>query len=273
MSTLRSQCAVTTSILLFTMGLVLPVCSQTAASPLALPDATLFTSYIADSGYQNINWVVCGSTKGSEGCYSSGRLGPFGQAGALMEGSPSRKKNTVTRNIYVVDTRSGSGGGVTLYVYQKTDTVTSSFDTAVTTLTNTIDLPLVGGSTALCSMAANSGFLFIGTDQSPLGVEVQKSDLSVTEIGGFSPPINVTSITGDPYGYVTVTFGGFTTGESGIYQYGPDGLRVDDGGGAEFMLNTVTGISTATLPTSDFSPSLRLGVRRKTVEEQDGSTK
>jgi len=53
-------------------------------------------------------------------------------------------------------------------------------------------------------MAANSKFLFIGTNHSPSAVVVQKSNLSFSEAGGFSPPINVAAITADNYGYVTV---------------------------------------------------------------------
>src|SRR5262249_26687424 len=151
----------------------------------------------------------------TEGCFGSGGLGPFGRAGALIEGNQSTQGNTVSRFIYVVDIAGGTGGnGVTLFVYKKTDTVTSSTDTITIKLTRKIPLPLTGGSTALCSMAANNGFLFIGTDQSPQAVRVQKNNLAVTTIGGFSPPINVSSITTDKYGYVTVTFGGFTNGEN-----------------------------------------------------------
>jgi len=271
MPKLRSHCALLTSISLLAIVTVVaaPAYGQAAVPPPAAPDATLYTSYFSSSGYQNFGWVVCGSTQQSSGCYSSGSLGPFGRAGALIEGNPSTQGSTVTRAIYVVDIGSGSGGnGVTLYVYKKTDTVTSSYDTAVVTLTKTVSLPLIGGSTALCSMAANTGFLFIGTDQSPQAVRVQKSNLAVTQVGGFSPPINVSSITVDKYGYVTVTFGGFTSGESGNYQFGPNGQGVGDGGGAWFMLNTGAGLSTTTLPAAGYLPASRMVVRPKTAQEQ-----
>jgi hypothetical protein len=200
-------------------------------------------------------------------------LGPFGYAGALIEGNPSTSGSTVTRAIYIVDIGSGtSGNGVTLYVYKKSDTVSASSDTITVTLLKSVSLPLVGGSTALCSMAANNGFLFIGTDQSPQGVRVQKNNLSITQIGGFSPPINVTSITTDKYGYVTVTFGGFVSGENGFYTFGPNGQGVGDGGGAWFMLSTVAGLSTTTLPSSDFMPPLPLVVKPKIQQEPSGPT-
>lgn len=173
--------------------------------------------------------------------------------------------STVTRFIYVVDSAVGGGTGVSLSVYKKTDTITSSFDTTKVTLVKTVSLPLTGGVGAVTSMAANNGFLFIGTNQSPFAYRVQKSNLAVTQVGGFSPPINVTSITSDKYGYVTVTFGGEVLNDlNGNYQFGPDGNSVGDGGGAWFMLSTDVALTTGTLPpASNFFPADRLVVRPK----------
>jgi hypothetical protein len=269
MSTLRVF--PTLSMLLLALTTAAPLQGQGSAAPSTAPDATLYTSYFSGSGYQNISWVVCGSTTSTEGCYDSGSLGPFGRAGAIIEGNPSAnlKTSTVTRYIYVVDIASGSGGNaVTLYVYKKTDSVSSSFDTTTVKLTNTVSLPLTGGSKALCSMAANQGFLFIGTDQSPDAVRVQKSNLSMAQFGGFSPPINVTAITSDKYGYVAVTFGSGTN--TGNIEFGPNGNSVGDGGGAWFMLNTVFGVSTSSLPASDYLPADRLVVRPKQAQKQSG---
>ena len=236
--------------------------SQTA--PAAL-DATLFTTYTISSGDQNVSLVVCGSTTESEGCYGSGSMGPFGKAGALIESNPTTKGSTVTRFIYVVDSAAGSSGtGVNLNVYKKTDTISSSSDTVSVTLFKTISLPLTGGSTAITSMAANTKFLFIGTDQGEQAVMVQKSNLVVTKVGIYIIGPNVTSITADQYGYVTVTQGDFTTFPNGFAVFGPTGAAEEDGGGADFMLSTTAGISTANLPPSDADPSERLGVRPKT---------
>ena len=241
---------------------------STAAHATAPIDSTLYTSYFFGSGYQNLTLVVCGSTAQSSGCYGSAYLGPFGKVGAMVEGNPSYNltTNTVTRKIYIVDIATGTGTGVTLFVYKKTDTITSSSDTVAVTLLNTLPLSLTGGATAVCSMAANTGFLFIGTDQSPQGLRVQKSNLSTILIGGFSPPINVTSITSNKYGYVTVTFGGFTSGEDGFYTFGPNGQSEGDGGGAWFMLSTDAGLSTSSLPPVSSSVNLAewLQVRPKT---------
>jgi hypothetical protein len=258
-----------TSSLAFAVSFVVLSAAAHAAAPI---DSTLYTSYFFGSGYQTMTLVVCGSTAQSEGCYGSASLGPFGKAGAMIEGNPTYNltTNTVTRAIYVVDSASGtSGTGVKLYVYKKTDTITSSFDTISVSLVKSVTLPLTGGATAKCSMAANTGYLCIGTDQSPQGVRVQKSNLSTVLVGGFSPPINVTSITSDKYGYVTVTFGGFISGEDGNYVFGPNGQSEGDGGGAWFMLSTDSGLSTSALPPVSSSVNLaeRLQVHPKVLPE------
>lgn len=238
---------------------------QTTFAQNTAPDANLYTQYFFITGYQNLDWSVCGSTQSNTGCYAFGILGPFGQVGALIEGNPSvnATTNTVTRLIYIVDVAVGGGTEVILHVYKKTDVVTSSWDTVTVTPTRSVILPLIGGPTALCSMAANNGYLFIGTDQSPQAVQVQKSTLAMTQVGDFFPPINVTSITADKYGYVNVTFGGFVGGDNGVYQVGPDGKLVGSGGGAWFMLDTLRGLSTATLPLAGTDPTVNLQVHPK----------
>jgi hypothetical protein len=255
-------------IALTALGSLVPAVGQEAAAAAAQPDATLFTTYSAGTGYQTFNYLVCGSTQETEGCYDSGSLGPFGRAGALIEGNPRTQANVVTREIYVVDIASGpSGSGVKLYVYEKTDTVTSLFDTVVVKLARSVTLPLTGGAAALCSMAANGEYVFIGTDQSPQAVAVLKRTLAITPVGGFSPPVNVSAITADQYGYVTVTFGGFLSGENGFYVFAPNGQLSEDGGGAEFSLNTIAGLSTTTLPQSDGALASRLGIKPKVIQK------
>jgi len=260
MSTIRSLSALATAILL----LAFTAYAQQTAVPAAPPDANLYTNYSFSTGYQNVNWIVCGSTQSTSGCYDFGSMGPFGKAGALIEGNQAvnTTTNTVTRLIFVVDIAAGSSGTDTiLYVYKKTDVITSTFDTVTVTLLRSVPLTLIGGSTAICSLAANNGFLFIGTDQTPFAVRVQKSNMAVTQVGGFSPPINVTSITSDKYGFVTVTFGGSFNG--GFYAFGPTGSLVEDGGGSDFMLSTTAGLTTTNLPQSGAFPAGRMLVHAK----------
>jgi hypothetical protein len=210
------------------------------AAPAAPIDATLYTRYNIDQAHSIIGWNVCGSLPGSSGCYGSGSLGPFGMVGAVMEGEPktNRTANTVTRAIYVVDYLSGPNQNeVVLYVYTKVDTITTDSDTVTVTLSQTISLPLVGGLPSQVSMAANKQFLFIGTNNSTEAVEINKRTFSVTQLGGFSP-ITVSAITADPYGYVTLSFGSFSSSDTDFTVVGPNGSAVEDGVGNGFMLNT-----------------------------------
>jgi hypothetical protein len=226
--------------LLLAFVAVIPVAAQNSSAPTA-PDSTLYTTYTIYSGSDQftVDWTVCGSTQQSEGCYASGSLGPFVAVGAMLEGNPRINGDVVTRAIYVVD--SGSANNVLLYVYKKVDTVTTESDTVTVTLIHTISLPLTGGSSARCSMAANANYLFIGTDQSAQGVEVRKSTLGVTKLPGFSPPMNVVSISADQYGYVAVTQAN-SSGESAFSLFGLSGGEEEDGGGSDFVLGTTQAV-------------------------------
>ena len=215
-------------------------------------DGTLFTTYNIDSAHTFVSFSVCGSLPGSSGCYGGGSMGPFGNVGALLEGNPKTdlSMGTVTRAIYVLDVASGANQNqVVLDVYTRVDTITTDFDTITVTLSQTISLPALRGATsALGYMAANNQFLFAGTNRSTEGVEINKRSFSVTETGGFSPPINVSAITADQYGYVTVSFGSFNGGGStGFIVFGPDGFEQEDGGGSAFTVNTVQAVLPSTL--------------------------
>ena len=210
-------------------------------------DAGLFTTYEIDQEDQNLSFVVCGSTTQSEGCYGSGSIGPLNRIGTAQEGYPYTIKNTVTRDIYLLDVEAGnSNDEVKLYIYRKTDAITSSYDQVSVALYKIVPLPqLTGGKQALSFMAGNREVLAIGTDQSQYAVLLNKCDDTLTQIGGFSPPLNVTSITADSSGYITVTQGNGVS--SGFTVIGPHGLFEEDGGGAPFMLNDTNGTNLSTL--------------------------
>ena len=213
------------------------------------PDSTLYTNYTVDTKLQNATWVVCGSTAATEGCYASGSLGPFGRIGAMLESPIVINGSTVTRQIYVIDVATGSArNGVSLFVYMKKDVVSASDDTVTVTLERTIPLPLVGGGTASALMAANSSYLYVGTKESTQAVTISKYNWAVTAVGGFTPSLPVAAITADNYGYVTVTFGAPGGQSSGFYVFGPKGGAQEDGGGAEFMLNSLNAVIPAPLP-------------------------
>jgi hypothetical protein len=219
---------------LLTCFLLLAVCISGFAATI---DSGLFTTYTTYSGKTTLSWVVCGSVGNSTGCYSSGQLGPFGQIGSIIE-SPKVYKDrqgTVTRELYVVDQAYGTAqDGVALYVYKRVDTIAGSSEFTKFTLEKTISLPLTGGSGALSFLATNTDFLVIGTSNSTVPIEVDKSTYAITSLDIISQV--PTSITADNYGYVTVT------SADAFFVVGPDGSLQEDGGGAPFMINDLLGI-------------------------------
>jgi hypothetical protein len=163
----------------------------------------------------------------------------------MIEGNPRQnlKAGTVTRYIYILDVGYGpSGNEVALYVYKKVDVISGGDDSVSAALFKTVALPLTGGTATEASMAANSNFLYIGTNQDQLAVQVKKSNFAIIQFSEVSGPYNVTSITADQYGFVTVTWGKGV----GFYVINKNGQAQDGGGGDLFMLNT----SVAILPSS-----------------------
>jgi len=218
------------------LALNIQLSAQTTGSNLA-------TEYTISASGANVTWAVCGSTQQTSGCYGSGFLGPFGKAGALLEGNPSTNltTNTATRSIYILDVASGPNrNAVKLYVYRKSDTVTSTSDSVSVVLGRTVNLPITGGASAVTYMAGNNNFLFIGTDQSPFVLKVQKGTFAITEVSGpYSG--NVSSITTDKYGHVEVMFGGGLASANHV-TFNSDGARLEGGSGGSFLLNTTQAV-------------------------------
>lgn len=264
MSRIHSCCVAVAAGLLvavatFPASAQVPVANGSSPTPLTRrPDFSgLYTTYSFGAGDTWVSLLVCGAINDSSGCYGSANLGPFGHAGALIKGKPQPPHSaTSVRDLYIVDDAAGDGTGVTLNVYHETITSNPPFATVSVTQTNTIALPLKGGTGAKTYIAADNVYLFIGTDQSPYAVQVNKYNLSFEEIGGFSPPENVSAITANDNGYVTVTFG-----NDGFYAYGPDGELEEDGGGAEYTLNSSVGLSTSNVSTSSMIARPPLKVR------------
>ena len=224
--------------LVVAVSVLLLILSGSAPLHASAIDSTLFTTYTLEGGGTYIDFLVCGSLPGTSGCYGSGMLGLFGKVGVMIEGNPisNVKAGRVTRYIYIVDVAYGSSGNeVALYIYKKVDTINGGDDTVTSSLFKTVILPLTGGNATVASMAANAKFLYVGTNQDELAVQLQKSNLAITRFGGVSGPYNVTAITADQYGFVTVTWGN----GAGFYVVNPSGQGQSDGGGAAFMLNTL----------------------------------
>jgi len=230
---------------------ILAVALLGATLPLhAAIDSTLFTNYTLNSPHTSIEWVVCGSLPGSDGCYGAGSLGPFGRVGAMIEGNPSINlaKGTVTRYIYVLDVAAGAAADlVALSIYKKVDTIVGSSDSITVTAFKTVVLPLTGGASTEASMAANNLFVYIGTNQDPSAVQLKKSNFAITQFSVISGSPTVSSITANKYGFVTVTWGS-SDGTSGFEVLDPTGRPQEDGGGAPFMMNTMQATLPAALP-------------------------
>jgi len=228
------------------------------------PDSGLYASYSFNSSWSSVSLSVCGSVPGSGGCYGGGTMGTFGHVGALIEGNPhvDTPTNTVTRLIYVVDQAAGAGTAVQLVVYKLTEAINAPFATITVSKVRTVDLPqLTGGAGVQTYLGANGKFLFVATNASTHAVKVAKVGYAATTVGGFSPAINVSSITTDHYGFVTVTFGG-VSGSDGFYTFDPNGSLQGDGGGAEVLLNTQDGLSTSrVLATTSAVPAVRYGIK------------
>lgn len=225
------------------IGIILPPAPPPAHNALP-PDSGLYTTYSFGGNNGYVSWLVCGATIGSDGCYGSGSMGPFGHAGALIEGNETVSGNTVTRNIYVLD--DAVQALVQLHIYKQVITVTSPYAQITVDPVNTLTLPLVGGAQTSSYIAGNDHFLFVGTNRSAVAVRIEKDNLAVTELGGFSPPLTVSSITADKYGFVTVNFGG-VGGFSGFYSFDNFGNEVEDGGGNELVAGNRNGISVSSL--------------------------
>lgn len=256
MRSLRAHWNLLTGALLVVLAISLPAQAQVHN-----PDSTLYTYYFASSSTQ-MTWVTCGSLPLTEGCYSSGTLGPFTNACAIVQSVPAAINSfTVLRYIYVLDTGS-SPSGVTLTAYRRTDTVSQSSDTVSITTLAVVPLPtLVGGSGVTCMMAQNPTNVYAGTNQGTAPVSINKSTFAVNSVGLFSGP--VTAITADSYGYVTIDQS--QNGSHGNTVYAPNGQLESDGGGAYFMINPIDAVNPANYP-FNIGSLPRIEYRPKTAE-------
>jgi len=96
-------------------------------------------------------------------------------------------------------------------------------------------------------MAGNARFLYVGTNKDQLAVQVNKSNLAVTQFVAVSGTLTVSSITADQYGFVTVSWGS-SSGPSGFETLDPFGNPNENGGGAPFTLNPTQGTLRSDLP-------------------------
>ena len=230
------------------LALLLAVASVPAQAQIKLPDSTLYTNYNAGNPATQISWSVCGSTPQTEGCYGHGTLGPFANACSIVESVPAPLNlNTTLRYIYVLDEGSTSGAA-TLTMYKRTDMVTQTYD--YTTVTQLAVVPLTGlvaGPGATCAMVQNPTNVYATTYQGQSVAVVNKSTYAASYVGGFGT--NVSAITADSYGFVTIDWGSGFGDENATY--GPNGQLQGSGGGTYWMINPVDGVNPAGFPQFD----------------------
>jgi hypothetical protein len=225
------------------LALLTSVVCPLAASAATLPDANIAELYSFSNNFQNVGYVACGHFPDVR-CVARGSIGPFGYVGGLVEGYPTINGNTVQRNLYIVDIAAGTNSSdVVLFRYQRTDTVTADSYDITYKLTASVKLPLVGGSDATCTLAANLRFVAIGTDKSVSAVVVTKGSLDLRKIDGVFDMSPVSTITANDNGFISIMFGGVDG--PGFVLIGPDGTSVlaSDSAGY-FSSNSKTGLST-----------------------------
>lgn len=235
-----------------------------ASTQSAALDANLYINYTLGTAMGS--WMVCGHTQTTSGCGGHGSLGTFGHAGAYIEGEPvtDSATSTVTRNIYIVDQAVKGGTKVALDVVQIQIQVNPDNWIVTATPGATIDLPLVGGPNAKTFLAANNGYLYIGTDQDTRTVRVTKSNNALHTIPGTVSATPVSSITTNQYGYVSVAYGGIT-GTDGYAVFDPSGNTIANGAGALFLLGTQDSLRVASLlkhtPATTMDPRVHYDAR------------
>ena len=100
-------------------------------------------------------------------------------------------------------------------------------------------------------MAQNPSYVYAATSQSTLAAAINKTTFSVGRAGDFGA--NVSAITADSYGFVTIVQGsGFG---AGFTVYGPNGQPEEDGGGGPFMINPIDAVYPSSYaPAGDLAP-------------------
>lgn len=231
---------------LLAIAAVLPVVAHAGATAAAAlpPDHAFFTSYSMGPGNTSVDWTVCGSTAATKGCHGSGTMGPFGSAASLIEGNPvvDSATGTVTREIYVCDVVAGTGKThAVLKDFRKTDVVSSSGDATSVALVKSVPLSLAAGAGAACFMAADDGFVFVGTDKDVRYAKVAKDTLGVKLANDVD--VDISSMTADAYGYVHMTFG-----NSVFESIAADGKTAFLASGIEFKVGKTLGLTNKNLP-------------------------
>jgi hypothetical protein len=150
-----------------------------APAPADTPiDSTLYTTYMLGPSSQQITYLVCGSTKESEGCFASGEIGPFGRVGAIIESKASESALAQAGNNFG-GTVTADGSAITL---KDAGALTAVLDSSgASTLTS------VGAMTVSGTVGTTLKTTTTGTDAATtFGATTVGTSLAVTSSGAVS---------------------------------------------------------------------------------------
>lgn len=180
-----------------------------APAPAVVPlDENITIAFTASP--TSIKW----SSAGNLIAQSSGTLGPFNRACAILQGTPTSLGDAMTRAIYVLDAGNSTSDKVMLHVYTRTDVITASggqsSDTVTITPKKTVPLSVLASKAgATCYMAANETSVFASTSANEEAAIVNKASFVESSISSLVTDYAdaVTKITATSEGIVFVTFG------------------------------------------------------------------
>ncbi len=204
-----------------------------------------------NAAFNDLVFFDCGSTPLSSGCFGSATLGPFGNIGAVLGGVITWRDDTLSQHIYVLDSAAGpQQKEVVLYDYLKTDVYDPASGNVLASakLAGSVLLPLTGNIKTRAWLAGSGNFLYAGTSASTAAAIIDTGTLAASSYGGFSPPVDVGSITVNDYGYVSLVFAKASNAVSGFYLLNKDGEGEEDGGGTQYVASSLVGLNAEGLP-------------------------
>jgi hypothetical protein len=214
-----------------------------ADTPSAAFEPGLHTYYTPNADGSALNWTTCGKSGASVGCYDFGTISPLSGACAILEGTPVVSGRVSQEPLYILEANRNNFPHAVLNVYLKTDTAGAFGSRTAIVFQKTIDLGQPAPKNPSCYMATNGRFIYAATNASTTAAQVNKKTYAVTQVGGFSPPATVHSITADEKGNVSINFGSSTGSNSGFYLFHPQDSDVEDGADYAILPNTTQGVS------------------------------
>src|SRR5262249_36031770 len=127
-------------------------------------DSNLYTTY--EWGDWGVRFTVCGKLPQASGCFGGSQATGLEKACAGVDGKSHQINNTVTRNVYIMDKRKSASDPVLIYAYRRIDTISDTFDDIKFKFLQKVALPITGGASSHCALAANDKRVFAGTDAS-----------------------------------------------------------------------------------------------------------